>query len=191
MIATLPAPSRSETHPRSSVEKLSFVDHELAERFRLIYRAAFAPLETLAPVRQGLTDSEFRDQMFDPSVIKFVAWDENGEPAALAFMATDLSKVPWISVPYFQARFPEHFARGAIYYFVALLVSPAHHRGPWASRVLRAANRAVMEARAIAVFDCCEHNVGRKLPDFIARVASWMTPVELEAQRYYALVPPR
>lgn len=185
MIVTLPAPSPS----RSSVEELSVVDRQVAERFLVIYRAAFTPLETLAPVRQGLTDEEFRDQMFDPSVTKFVAWDENDEPAALAFMATDLSAVPWISVPYFRARFPEHFGRGAIYYFGALLVSPEHQGGPWASRVLRAARRAVLTARAIAVFDCCEYNADRKLPDLAARVGTWMTPTELEAQRYYALVP--
>ena len=188
MITTLPAPSR----PKSSVEKLSFIDRDMAERFLVIYRAAFAPLATLAPARQALTDEEFLDQMFDPSVIKFVAWDENEEPAALAFMATDLSAVPWISVPYFQARFPEHFARGAVYYFGALLVSPDHQGGPWASRVLRAAARTVTAARAVAVFDCCEHNVGRKLPEMIARMASALTifnATELQAQHYYAYVP--
>ena len=191
MIATLPARSWTERRPRCSVEELRFVDPDLAERFLVVYRAAFAPLETLAPVRQGLTDDEFLDQMFDSSVIKLVAWDDEGDPAALIFIATDLSKVPWISVPYFKSRFPDHFARGAIYYFGALLVSPAHTRGPWAARVLVAANHAVMAARAIAVFDCCQHNVGRKLPEVIARVASWMTPTELEPQRYYALVPGR
>ncbi len=185
MITTLPAPPRT----RSSVEDLSVVDLHLAERFLLIYRAAFAPLETLAPVRQGLTDEEFLDQMFNPSVSKFVAWDENDEPASLAIVATDLSAVPWISVPYFRARFPEHFRRGAIYYFGALLVSPDHQGGPWASRVLRAANHAVLAARAIAVFDCCGYNVARKLPDAAARAAPWMTPTELDTQRYYALVP--
>lgn len=188
MIVTLPAPSRK----RCPVEKLSFVDRELAERFLVIYRAAFGPLETLAPVRQGLTDEEFLDQMFDPSVIKFVAWDEEGEPAALAFMATDLSTVPWISVPYFRARFPEYFARGAIYYFEALLVSPDHRGGPWASRLLQAATRTLTAARAIALFDCCEYNVGRKLPEMIARAAASLTQftaTQLEAQRYYAYVP--
>jgi hypothetical protein len=188
LIVTLPAPSR----PKTSVERLSFVDRYLAERFLVIYRDAFAPLETLAPARQGLTDEEFMDQMFDPSVMKFVAWDDDDEPAALAFMATDLTKVPWISVPYFRARFPEHYERGAIYYFGALLVSPEHQGGPWASRVLRLCTRTVLAARAIAVFDCCEHNVGRKLPDMIGRVAAGMTlfdATELEAQRYYAYLP--
>jgi GNAT superfamily N-acetyltransferase len=188
MIVTLPERSRR----KSTVETLTYVDRETAERFLRIYRAAFAPLETLAPARQGLTDGEFLDQMFDPSVLKFVARDDHGEPAAMAFMATDLSTVPWISVPYFRAKFPEHFARGAIYYFGALLVSPDHQGGPWASRVVRAAAREVTAARAIAVFDCCEHNVGRKLPEVIARLASCMAifnATELEAQRYYAYVP--
>lgn len=187
MIATLPAPSRT----RSCVEKVSIVDPDLAERFRVMYRISFAPLETLTPVRQGLTDEEFMDQMYNPSVIKFIAWDEDDQPAALAFMATDLAAVPWISVPYFRARFPEHFARGAIYYFGAMLVSPEHRGGPYATRVLRAIGRTVLADRAIAVFDCCEYNVDRKLPDFVARIATWMTSVELEAQRFFAFVPRR
>jgi hypothetical protein len=172
-----------------AVEELSFVPRDTALRFLAIYRCAFAPLARLAPARQGLTDAEFLDQMADQTVIKFVAWDETDQPVALAFMATDLSSVPWISVPYFEARFPDHFARGAVYYFGGLLVRPEDQGGPWASLVLAEAVRKVAEADAVAVFDCCEHNVARKLPALVARVArgiSYFEAKELEAQHYFA-----
>ncbi len=84
-----------------TVETLALVPDEMARRFLAIYRAAFAPLEKLAPARQSLTDEEFLEEMADDSVVKFVASDRHQEPCALAFMATDLSVVPWISVPYF------------------------------------------------------------------------------------------
>lgn len=174
----------------AQVEERRLVDPFLAYRFLTLYRAAFAPLETLAPARQALTDDEFLEHMEDPSVVKFVGWDEEHEPAALAFMATDLATVPWISPPYFRARYPDHFARGAIYYFGALLVTPGCQRGRWASLVLQAAGRFVADARAVAVFDCCDHNVGRGLVHLIvraARTAGTIRTEELEAQRYYAL----
>ncbi len=171
------------------VEELSFVEYDLARRFLSVYRQAFAPLERLAPARQGLTDKEFLDHMAERSVVKFVAWNEHAEPMAMAFMATDLKVVPWISLPYFEARFPDHFARGAVYYFSALLVSPGYEGGPWASMVLHAATRRVASAHAVAVFDCCDHNAARKLPEFIARTArriSDFRTVELASQRYFA-----
>jgi hypothetical protein len=171
------------------VNQHRLVDPLLAFRFLTLYRGAFAPLEARAPARQALTDDEFLAQMEDRSVVKFVAWNMDEQPVALAFMATDLATVPWISPPYFRARYPEHFARGAIYYFGALLVSPEHQRGPWASMVLRAAAQFVADARAVAVFDCCDYNVGRGLLAMITRAAGTSgrpRTEELEAQRYFA-----
>lgn len=171
------------------VEDLPCVDGKLARRFLVLYRSAFAPLERLAPARQGLTDDEFLDQMAAGAVVKFIAWDQDGEPMAMAFMATDLTIVPWISPAYFEARFPDHFARGAVYYFGALLVSPAHQGGPWASMVLDAAVRRVKSASAVAVFDCCQHNATRRLPELIARRARCHADLgteELPPQRYFA-----
>src|SRR5947209_19208788 len=85
--------------PRGRVEILETVDAATAEEFRQIYRAAFQPLETKAPARQWLNDDEFLHEMHDPSVLKFVAYanDDTDEIVALAFMATDLSTVAWIS----------------------------------------------------------------------------------------------
>lgn len=180
----------SASRPSSRfVEELGVVKPPLSHRFLVLYRAAFTPLERLAPARQGLTDDEFLDQMGDPSVVKFVAWDDSGEPMAMAFMATDLKVVPWISPQYFEARFPEHFARAAVYYFGALLVSPAHRGGRWAFMVLDAAAAMVARNRAVAVFDCCEHNATRRLPELIAmagRRVGNIDALQLAPQRYYA-----
>ena len=173
-----------------TVETLSVVPDETARRFLTIYRAAFAPLEKLAPARQALTDEEFLEEMSEPAVVKFVGWDDRHEACALAFMATDLSVLPWVSRPYFAARFPEHYARGAVYYFGALLVRPDRQRGPWAKLLLEHLVRKVTADRAIAAFDCCEHTVSVvRLPEMIARVGhrlATLETAELEPQRYFA-----
>jgi hypothetical protein len=90
------------------VDRTTAVPAELVEEFLAVYRAAFAPLETRAAARQSFDDDEFRDEMVDTRVLKFVAYDADGEACAMAFMATDLHAVPWISVPYFAHKFPDH-----------------------------------------------------------------------------------
>jgi hypothetical protein len=172
------------------VDRLLTVPDDVTDEFLAVYRGAFAPLEILAPARQSLTDDEFREEMVDPRVVKFVARDDAGAPCALAFMATDLEVVPWVSVPYFRHRFPDHFERGAIFYVGALLVRPDRQGGPWVKVVVDDMVRFVAERRGIAAFDCCGFNVETiRLPDTLARAThrlAYAETVELDAQRYYA-----
>jgi hypothetical protein len=179
----------SRGNDRGRIDTLAAVEAGLTEQFLVIYRAAFAPLDELAPARQGLTDDEFVAQMDDTSVVKVVGYNLGDEPVALTFMSPNLATVPWISPRYFQARFPDHMARDAVFYFGGLLVRAPERAGPWAVLVLEEAVRHVTAAGGVAVFDCCAHNVDRKLPELIARVARRicvLETAELEPQRYFA-----
>src|SRR5688572_8581954 len=129
-------PTSAPRAPRGRVDIIESVPEPIVEEFLQVYRAAFAPLVTRSPARQWLTDDEFRHDMADESVKKFVARGSDGEIMALAFMSTDLETVPWISAPYFAHKFPDHFARGAVYYFGAMLVRPERQGGPWAKYLL-------------------------------------------------------
>lgn len=169
------------------------LDDPTIEEFLGVYRDSFAPLEDKAAARQSLTDDEFRDEMREASVLKFVAWDKSHRPAALAFVATDLSIVPWISVPYFAARFPDHFARGVVYYFGALLVRTDLRGSTAAAQLLKELTRFVSLNRGIAAFDCCRYNEETiKLPDLVAAGGRQICEIdtqEIDAQRYYAYTP--
>jgi len=171
---------------------LTNIAPDVAEEFRAVYRAAFAPLQKLSPARQSLTDAEFYEAMQDESVMKFVGWDAKRTPCAMALMATDLSVVPWVSAPYFEARYPDHHARGAVYYFHALLVRSEFQGGPWARLLIEELTRALAADKAVAAFDCCSHTVDTaRLPEVIARVAgriSYLEPTELDKQHYFAYV---
>jgi ribosomal protein S18 acetylase RimI-like enzyme len=177
--------------PKGRVDILTEVPETIGEEFLEIYRAAFAPLKTKSPARQWLTDDEFRHEMSDSSVLKFVAraGDED-EIVAMALMSTDLEQVPWISVPYFQARYPEHFARGHIYYFGAMLVRPERQGGPWAKYLLDHIFYYIAERRGIGAFDCCSFNVDTvALPDLIVRASHRLIHLDLQTldqQTYYA-----
>jgi hypothetical protein len=164
----------------------------VAEEFLHIYRSAFLPLERLAPARQSLTDDEFMMEMRDERVLKFVCNDREEDTVALGFMAADLAVVPWISPPYYAARFPDHYARGAIYYFGSLLVRPDRQGGSWATMLLTEMSKQVMANSAIAAFDCCAYNIRvLRLPELIATVGQRLgrvETVELDSQQYFAYV---
>jgi len=168
------------------------IDDSTTERFLALYREAFAPLETVAAARQSLTDDEFREEMSDPSVLKFVGWNRRGESVALMMVATDLDVVPWISAPFYRAQFPEQAARGAIYYFGALLVAPGVRGGPWAHRLLGEGVRFVAGNVGIAAFDCCRYNVEEiDVPRMVAEIGErlcYFDRHEVDVQRYYAYV---
>jgi len=174
----------------TEVVRLTHVPEDLAEQFLAVYSAAFAPLATLSAARQALTDDEFRAEMSDDRVTKFVAFDQDGEAGSMAIVATDLSLVPWISVPYYATRFPEHYARGAIYYVNAVVVRPDRQGGPWSKVVLEELYRFVAENRAVMAFDCCGYNVEVvKLVETTTRASHRIAHVEtaeLDQQRYYA-----
>jgi hypothetical protein len=169
---------------------MTHVPEELVEPFLEVYRAAFEPLAIRAAARQSLTDEEFREEMRDERVVKLVAFDAHGEAGSMAIVTTDLSVVPWISVPYYAHRYPEHYARGAIYYVNAAVVRPDRQGGPWTKVVLAELYRFVAENKAVMAFDSCGFNVDVvRLVDATERAAhsiAHVEAVELDQQRYYA-----
>ena len=187
------APVSSSPRPRGRVDLVAAVPAQVAEEFRVIYRAAFEPLMAKAPARQWLTDDEFMHDMEDPSVIKFVCrTQDDDEIVALGIMSTDLSTVPWISEPYYAARFPEHYERKAIYYFGAMLVRPERQGGPWAKYLMDHFFHFLAERQGIGAFDCCGFNTDTvNLPDLVSRVGHRVVQLDLETldrQTYYAAV---
>jgi ribosomal protein S18 acetylase RimI-like enzyme len=185
------APTTAPRKPRGRVDIVTTVSDTVADDFRAIYRAAFEPLMTKAPARQWLTDDEFMHEMHDESVLKFVARAQDGdEIVALALMSSDISTVPWVSEPYFAARFPDHHRRNAIFYLGAMLVRPESQGGPWAKYLLDHLFFYVAERRGIGAFDCCGFNVDTvALPDLVARVGHRLVHMELhelDRQTYYA-----
>lgn len=173
------------------IETRVSLPEDMAEEFLKAYRAAFEPLEVLAAARQSLTDDEFMEEMANPAFLKWVAWDDLGKPCGMTFMTTDLSLLPWVSAPYYRAKFPEHYERGAIYYFGALLVHPDYQGSKVVIGLLEALLRKTAEDDAICAFDCCGFNIDTKpfqkmIADVAERVSVSADLQEIDVQRYYA-----
>lgn len=171
----------------------STVSEDTLREFLPVYRDAFRPLDVLAAGRQSFHDDEFLEILGDRSVLKFLAWDHDDRPCALSFIATDLHLIPWVSAAYFAHRFPEPYARGAVYYCGTILVRPSHQRGPWAGRILDAMVAKVVGDRAIIAFDCCGYNTDViRVPELVAAAARRqcvLDAFEIDVQRYYAYAP--
>jgi len=168
------------------------IDPLVGEEMLAAYQAAFAPLASLSPVRQIFPDADFISEVANPAIVKFLARDLSGAICALSTLTNDLSTQPWLSPEFYEARYPGPMAEGRLYYVGALLVSPEHQGGPWATMLLTSVIRWLAERRAVATFDCCSFNVEAvRLPRLIEAVTRREAighVDELGRQHFYALV---
>ncbi len=162
-----------------------------AEHLFVLYRRAFDPLKTQAVARQVLTREEFFAQMHDGRIDKYVAWESSGEPIGLITLTRHLDTVPWISPEYFQARFPEQWARNAVYYLGFGLARPTKREARFLETCAALAIKPLVAERAVIAYDVCSYNDNvLGFADRFSRVfqrESDSTVQNLDAQVYYAV----
>jgi hypothetical protein len=167
------------------------VEPELIAVFHRLYEAAFGPLRTRAMARQVLTEEEFRGLMVNSEVLKYVAWSADGKPVGLAALTRSLATVPWISPEYFAARYPEQWARGAVWYFDFVLAHPSQRHARFTDQIIEVAVGELLAERAICAYDICAFNdyelgFGSRLADSFERTTG-VRPERRDVQNYYAL----
>ena len=167
------------------------VEPELTLVFHDLYEAAFGPLRVQALARQVLTKCEFQAQMTDASVMKYVAWDDDGRPVGLCTLTRRLETVPWISPEYFADRYPEHWRRDAIWYFGFVLAHPSERHSRFVDHLIEVGIGELVEQRAVCAWDMCSYNdttlgIGARLADRFERLTG-VAPQLADAQNYYTL----
>ena len=165
------------------------VDYVTAKRYYHLYRETFGELETSAVARQLLHESEFLEEMLDPRVHKYVAWDADGQAIGMTTLTSELETVPWISPGYFEHHYPEHHARGAIFYLGFTLVHPAHQGGHVFHAMIEPMTRRVMAENAVVAWDMCLVNDKRGLGGSAGKLLRSLADVTIEPidrQTYYA-----
>ena len=165
------------------------VDYTTAKRYYQLYCETFGDLETGAVARQLLHESEFLEEMLDPRVHKYVAWDEDGQAIGMTTLTSDLETVPWISPGYFAHHYPEHHARNAIYYLGFTLVHPDHQGGHVFHAMIEPMTRRVMAENAVVAWDMCLANDKRGLGGSAGKLLRSMAHVTIDPidrQTYYA-----
>jgi hypothetical protein len=166
-------------------------DYTTARRYYELYVATFGDLETKAAGRQLLHEDEFLAEMLDPRVHKYVAWDEDDVAIGMTTLTTDLETVPWVSPEYFAHRYPEHHARGAIYYLGFTLVHPDYRNTHVLHAMLTYMSHGVVANQGVVGWDMCQANEDRGLSSGAARLLATFGEVSIESvdrQTYFAAV---
>lgn len=105
-----------------NVKTVDQVQAELRDEAWTLYSEAFEELNALAVQRHLMHRNEFDDVMSDSRVQKYLCLDDDDTLRGLAIYTNDLDSMPLISPPYFERRWPEHYAERRIWYcgFVAV-----------------------------------------------------------------------
>ena len=162
-----------------------------AETLLHLYQRTFAPLRIRAAARHLLTREEFFGQLEDHRIDKYVAWQDDGQPVAIITLTRHLQSVPWISPEYFAARYPEQWARNAVYYLGFACARPTAQRSPFLEMAVRMAIEPLALERAVVAYDVCAYNnsvlrISDRIAEVFRRHSSYL-PEELDSQIYYGV----
>jgi hypothetical protein len=167
------------------------IDGAAAQTLYSLYHQAFEPLKIQAAARQVLTREEFIGQMLDSRIDKYVAWEPHGEPIGLITLTRHLEAMPWVSPEYYAARFPEQWARNAVYYLGFGLARRSAGEARFLETCTAMCVEPLVAERAVIAYDVCSYNndvLG--FADRIARAAqhgSLSRLQKLDTQVYYAV----
>jgi hypothetical protein len=170
------------------------VDDATARRFYGLYLDTFGELAVKAVARQVLHEHEFMDEMVDPRVEKYVAWTAEREAIGMCTLTKHLETVPWISPDYFAHNYPEHSARGAVYYLGFILVAQQYRRSRMFVDLVRRAATTVADNHAVCAYDICSYNdevigVGRATEALLRRYMNFDVQT-IDNQTYYRAIAP-
>jgi len=164
------------------------VDSTLTEKFWRLYNTAFMPLRAASPCRQYMREAEFKKEMTDERMLKFILWEDD-VAVAMALVAVDLSAIDWISPEYFASRYPRQYEDSTIFYFGAILVDAGLQGLHYSDILLTELIRFVVANQGVAAFDCYSKN-SEWLPSLIEKMGQEVAVVELSElgqQNYYAI----
>lgn len=167
------------------------VTGSIADSLYPLYRRAFEPLRRRAAARHVLSEQEFMAQMADGRIDKYLVWEDDVRLVGVITLTREIEAIPWISPEYYAARYPDQWARKAIYYLVYMLVSPAVRRTGFLESVTRLLVEPMVAERAVLAYDVCSYNnevVGfSTLISETFRKYSHVQPEELDSQVYFGV----
>lgn len=140
-----------------------------------LYSDIFAEINTLAAQRHLMSAEEFTAVYHDRRVLKFYVHDQDGHLAGMSVLTQHLDAWPLISPQFFARRWPEHYARKAIWYVGFTGVTARQPHG--FRELVRDMYTHISSNAGIAVMDCCTHNSARlRLPLITLKLLAGINP---------------
>lgn len=155
--ALAPPTPPDTTFRRTHVTRQLVVDGDVAEQIWEMYEEAFTPLDELAAQRHLWTRAEILEELANPAIVKFIGW--SGDlPVGLAMITNELELVPMVSPAFLRRRFPEHAARNAIFYGIAIFLRPGFRGKTLFARLGALMAQETALHGGVVLFDVCTHN---------------------------------
>ena len=185
-----PQPTRQ---PTTTIRTLTEIDDVTAQRFYALYMETFGELAIRAVNRHLLRREEFMAVMVDPRIDKIVIEDdETGELIAMCTLTRNLETVDWVSPEYFAHHYPDHWARGAVYYLGFSLVASRRRRAQLFTELIAHVTRVVDADNGMCGWDICMFNnetigLANAVETIVNNTASFDVRA-VDTQTYYAAV---
>jgi hypothetical protein len=169
--------------------------HHLEPAWQL-YTRAFDELRITAVERHVMYRDEFTEQMLDERVWKYRGVDLADPEAvlALATFTNDLSTMSFISLDYFEHRWPSLYSGQRIWYIGFFAIDPRHRGAGIFEEVIAHMWQTVIEADGVAFLDICGRNEELGLSGAIQHTLEGLMPgmrtSQLDTQTYWLYEPP-
>src|SRR5437667_6161176 len=133
--------------------------HEsLLEEAWTLYHEAFRELNAYAVQRHLMYRNEFDEVMRDSRVEKYLCLDDGGALCGLSTFTNDLDAVPLISPPYFERRWPQHYADRRIWYVGFMAVSATGRAANAFVELIESMYLVAATQNGIVALDMCRFN---------------------------------
>jgi hypothetical protein len=177
-----------------SVTAETSVDESTAEALWEMYSLSFQSLQRRAAARQLVSRADFDLEVLDDRVTKYIARGADGTLLGLSTLSNELSTVPWISPEFYEAHYPLHFARKAVFYCGIAMVHPDARSTRAFAQMVFAFGRDIAAAKGILAADMCRFNIdglelARMVTLMMKRAWGSANQVELDRQVYMAWEP--
>jgi hypothetical protein len=172
---------------RRIVTEETTMHRALLDDLWVLFKETFAPLNTRAAARHGLTRKEFDVELGDERMRVWVARDRADKAIGFAAMTPAVELVEWISPAFYRAR-----AHGRpVFYGALLAIQGAHQTSGLFAELMDVMLVEVHAAGGIFAYDLCGFNAERLgLASRVIGRASKLGPAiqeEVDTQRYFCV----
>lgn len=158
-------------------------------RCRALYQAAFTDLSERAAQQHLMTDDEFTEMAYDPSLSKYLAVGDDLTVLGMSVLTNRLTAWPLIAPAFFRRRWPVEAAENRIFYvgFVCTRRDAPNNVFP---DLIERMYQDVIAVNGIAAMDFCTYMTMRHIPAITHRILSRINPAttgaRIDTQEFWA-----
>jgi hypothetical protein len=173
-----------------TVKVVDVLHGSLLEDAWSLYHEAFEELNAFAVQRHLMYRTEFDDVMLDQRVQKYLCLADDDTLCGMSTYTNDLDSMPLISPPYFERRWPQHYAERRVWYCGFVAVHPNGRTANAFGELVEAMYLVAAAQNGIIALDMCRHNdqqrrLSRVVPLMLHRLSGDVRTERMDEQSYW------